>query len=185
VIRCNGKTTAGNPCKLPPIKGGRVCWKHGGSAPQVRAHAAVRAELSNWGLGDTHTDPGETLLRLVSQSAARAERYAQELESMVAESDSLRKALVSQAYTEFGPAGDFVRGLVILESQERDRLGNFCIKAIAAGLQERQVRLAERTGAMIADVMRAVLGDASLGLTVDQRAVVPMIMRKHIMAIAA
>jgi hypothetical protein len=32
----------------------------------------------SWGLGDSHVDPGEVLLRFVTQSAARAERYAQE-----------------------------------------------------------------------------------------------------------
>jgi hypothetical protein len=165
--------------------GGTVCKLHGGAAPQVMAKALVRADLAHWGLGDTHVDPGETLLRLVSQSSARAELYSKGLEEMVAGSDSLQKALISQAYTEFGPAGDYVKGLVILESQERDRLGNFCVKAIAAGLAERQVRLAERTGQMIADVMRAILSDSSLGLTVEQRAVVPTVMRRHIAAIAA
>lgn len=33
-------------------------------------------EVTKWGLGDTTVDPGETLLRLLSQSAARVERYS-------------------------------------------------------------------------------------------------------------
>jgi hypothetical protein len=49
-----------------------VCRWHGGAAGQVKAKAAVRAEVLNWGLGDSHVDPGEVLLRLVNQSAARA-----------------------------------------------------------------------------------------------------------------
>jgi hypothetical protein len=34
----------------------------------------------NWGLGVTKVDPGEVLLRLVTQSAARTEMYARLLE---------------------------------------------------------------------------------------------------------
>jgi hypothetical protein len=62
--------------KAKAIPGGTVCRWHGGAAGQVKAKAAVRAELLGWGLGDATVDPGEVLLRLVTQSAARAERYA-------------------------------------------------------------------------------------------------------------
>ena len=36
------KSTNGEPCGNPPIKGGTVCRYHGGSAPQVREAAATR-----------------------------------------------------------------------------------------------------------------------------------------------
>lgn len=170
----------GERCNAWPVKGATVCVAHGGNAPQVRAKAAVRAEVMAWGLGDAHIDPAETLLRLLSQSAARAQRYADELEEMVAESPTLRQALVAQAYGEFGPVGDFVRGLVQLEAQERDRCANFAARAIAAGLAERQVRLAERQGALIADLLRRVLDDPELGLTDTQRAAVPDVARRHL-----
>jgi hypothetical protein len=58
------------------IPGGTVCRWHGGAASQVKVKAAIRAEVMNWGLGDSYVDPGEVLLRLVTQSAAPAERYA-------------------------------------------------------------------------------------------------------------
>jgi hypothetical protein len=48
-----------------------VCRFHGGASPHVASKAAVRAEVMSWGLGDTNVDPGEVLLRLVTQSAAR------------------------------------------------------------------------------------------------------------------
>lgn len=41
---CTAKTTSGEPCKAPAIRGGRVCQAHGGQAPQVRAAAAARIE---------------------------------------------------------------------------------------------------------------------------------------------
>lgn len=183
-VKCAASTSAGNPCKMAAVRGALVCHKHGGSAPQVKAKAAVRAELMSWGLDSPTVDPGETLLKLVSQSAGRAQRYADELEQHVGESDSLREALIAQAYGEFGPVGEYVRGLATLEAQERDRCATFCAKAIAAGLAERQVRLAERQGALIADVLRAVMGDASLGLSDEQRRAMPDVIRRHLAAVA-
>lgn len=182
--KCVHGKGSGKPCKAYPVKGATVCAAHGGMAPQIRAKAAVRAELMSWGLDSPVVDPGETLLKLVSQSAARAQRYADELEEHVGESATLREALIAQAYGEFGPVGEYVRGLATLEAQERDRCATFCAKAIAAGLAERQVRLAERTGALIADVLRSVMGDASLGLTEDQRRAMPEVIRRHLAAVA-
>jgi hypothetical protein len=63
-----------------------------GKAPQVAARAAVRAELQAWGLGDTNVDPGDVLLRLVSQSAARAERYSVLLSEAYDAAERLKKA---------------------------------------------------------------------------------------------
>jgi hypothetical protein len=58
--------------------------------------------------------------------------------------------------------GEAIRGLVQLEAQERDRAAGMAAKAVAAGLATRQVELAERQGALVADVIRGVLGDLGL-----------------------
>lgn len=55
-----------------------------------------------------------------------------------------------------------VRGLAKLESEERDRCASFAAKGVAAGLAERQVRLWERQGALMAAVFRRSLDDADL-----------------------
>lgn len=171
--------------------GGTVCRVHGGSAPQVRAKAEVRAEVMRWGLGDTTVDPGEVLLRLVSQSAARADRYAAELEALVGDDEdgALRKALIAEVWipTEAGEtykAGEYVRALAKLEGEERDRCATFAAKAIAAGLAERQVRLAERQGELLAEVLRNVMADPTLGMSVDQQALLPGVIRKHLALVA-
>jgi len=78
MVRCVATTKARKPCKSWAIKGATVCRKHGGSAPQVKARAKVRAELFSWRLHDLHEDPGEILLRLVAQ-CARCRLYAAEL----------------------------------------------------------------------------------------------------------
>jgi hypothetical protein len=71
------------------VQGESDPWRNGlplagGAAQQVKAKAAVRVELIGWGLGDATVDPGEVLLRLVTQSAAGAERYAMLLEEAYA-----------------------------------------------------------------------------------------------------
>lgn len=63
-------------------------------------------------------------------------------------------------------SAEAIRGLVKLEADERDRLANFCQKAIAAGLAERVVRMAEQVGTQMLAVLRAVVGD--LDLTPEQ-----------------
>ena len=71
----------GNQCQRPGVPGTvpPVCKHHGGFAPQTLRKARVRAELMQWGLnGEMElADPGETLLRLVTQSRYRADFYAE------------------------------------------------------------------------------------------------------------
>jgi hypothetical protein len=133
-----------------------------------------------WGLHSHTADPGETLLKLVTQSAERANRYAAELEKLVAATPELRDALVGDAYGEFGKQGEYIKGLAVVEAAERDRCANFCRIAIAAGLAERQVRVAERQGALLAELLRSVLSDPSLGLTAAQQGAVPALIRQHL-----
>lgn len=187
-MRCTATTKAGNPCKASAIHGGKVCNKHGGSAPQVKAKAAVRAEVMRWSLGEATDDPGEVLLRMVTQSRMRVDGYSALIEQKVAEAQeqfgddfTLESLLVGNTYGEFGnKTGEYIRGLVQLEAQERDRLVGFAAKAIAAGLAERQVRVAERQGELLAELMRMVMADAELGLTPSQREAMPRVLRRQL-----
>jgi hypothetical protein len=152
--QCTGRRADGQRCGRWPTDGATVCQKHGAGAPQVAAKAAVRAEIERWGLGAADVDPGRTLLRLISQSAARAQRYAGELEGLAAQSPDLRSALIGDSYGEFGKIGEYARGLVRLEAEERDRLARFCGIAINAGLMERLVVADERRAAQLATMLR-------------------------------
>lgn len=143
----------------------------------------VRAELADWGLTDQTVDPGEVLLRLVSQSARRCSLYSMLLDQAYAKAgetagqdadeepgfplDPGLRALIGHKYgiTRSGdlvPVEEAIRGLVLLEGMERDRCAGFAAKAIAAGLAERQVRLAEQQAAQVVSAIRAVL--ARLGI---------------------
>ena len=92
VVQCRATSRAGKQCKNKAIPGGAVCRFHGGASPHVASKAAVRAEVMNWGLGDTAVDPGEVLLRLVTQSAARAETYARLLPEAFDAAERLKQA---------------------------------------------------------------------------------------------
>ncbi len=192
-MQCTATRVDGKRCTASAIRGGLVCRMHGGAAPQIRAKAAVRAEVLSWGLGDATDDPGETLLRLLTQSRQRAELLAAEVDRKVAagraewgEEFDLERILVGATFVAAGEdavkSGEYIRGLVQLEAQERDRCAGFAAKAIAAGLAERQVRLAERQGEMIAAVLSAVMADAALGLTAEQREAFPHVIRRQLEA---
>jgi hypothetical protein len=218
--QCVAKTRQGNRCKQKAIIGGTVCRYHGGATKKVKAKAAVRAELMNWNLTDETADPGETLLRLLTQSRARVELYSMLLQDAYEAGEKLKElyaakeivvapvnddppddgedvvspnAAIVQAQMEldrifnsggvaalvgykYGGAGkeghiyaasEAIRGLAVLEGEERDRCATFAAKAISAGLKEREVRLAERQVELFARALRAVLDD--LDLTPEQK----------------
>jgi hypothetical protein len=223
VVQCRATSRAGKQCKNKAIPGGAVCRFHGGASPHVASKAAVRAEVMNWGLGDTAVDPGEVLLRLVTQSAARAETYARLLQEAFDAAERLKQAHEEGANVEalgdenadtaetardldrifntggvaalvgntYGAAkdvgvyvtGEAIRGLADLEAKERERCANFASKAVAAGLNERMVRLAERQGELLAQVIRGVLDE--LGLSAEQKQLAPEVVRRHLAAAAS
>lgn len=184
MARCKHVKDDGERCRRSAIDGGVVCTVHGGQLPMVKAKAAVRAEVMRWGLGDTTVDASEVLLRLLTQSAARAERYAQEVERLVSQAPSLEDALIGESRVlvgnELEKVGEYVRGMAELEAQERDRCAGFAVKAIAAGLAERQVRIAEQQGVLIADLIRRVLDDPDLALTAAQRRIGRQAAARHL-----
>jgi hypothetical protein len=203
-IQCKALSKqTGQRCKRKAIPGGEVCRWHGGAAKQVRARAGVRAEVMAWGLGDSTVDPGEVLLRLVTQSAARAEMYGRLLQEAFDAAERLKEAheeganiaalgdenadtaetarrdldrifntggvaaLVGNTYGAAKDVGVYVtgeaiRGLADLEAKERERCANFATKAIAAGLAERTVRVAERQGQLMVEMVQAALREVDL-----------------------
>lgn len=181
--RCTSRKKSGEPCKGWRTPGSDKCRRHLFN-PQARAKAAVRAEVINWGFDEAVHDPAEVLLKLISISYRQVERYAEEMAELTANSETLQAALIRESYGEFGVQSEFVRGIVALYNEERDRAAGLSKSAIAAGLMRRQVELAERQGSLLADVLRAVLADPSLGLTAEQRAAAPAAIRRHLQIVS-
>lgn len=67
--------------------------------------------------------------------------------------------------------GEAIRGLQILEGQERDRLFDWCAKAEKAEISRKQIALAQQHGAQMASVFNQIL--AELDLPPEKMALVP------------
>lgn len=189
--RCEAKRKDGGTCgglALAGINPPRCRMHAGKSKQQIRVQQAVVMELSRWGLNghSTMADAGEVLLRLVTQSAARCELYGgllgrayeaaktgDSLDPLI-ESSGVA-ALIGYRYGVDREGNRFqqeeaIRGLAKLEAEERDRCANFAAKAVAAGLAERQVRMAEAQGMLMVGVIRNILDDLALTAEQQQRA---------------
>jgi hypothetical protein len=57
--------------------------------------------------------------------------------------------------------GEAIRGLADLEAKERERCANFATKAVA-GHAERTVRVAERQGQLMVEMVQAALREVDL-----------------------
>ena len=73
-------------------------------------------------------------------------------------------ALVGNTYGAAKDVGVYVTGggMADLEAKERERCANFASKAVAAGLAERTVRIAERQGQLMVDMVQAALREVDL-----------------------
>lgn len=165
--RCTAKTYASGykeRCKKAAILGGTVCQTHGGGAKQVKAAAAARLEeqraiqaQATYGL-PREVDPHTALLEEVHRTAGHVAWLV-----MVIQSYEDQDALA------FGKGTQILKGdswgstpirhaapavWLDLYARERRHLADVCKTAIACGIAERQVKLAEQHGEVIARVMK-------------------------------
>lgn len=164
--RCAGTSkTTGQRCPMWAIKGGTVCYHHGGNAPQVRAAAAQRvatrsiqrsaeAVLAHEGI-EAIDDPLDELGKLASSSKALTEALGarvnalQDLEHFDAKNSPAIKAEV-QMY-----------------ERAMDRTHRLLDSLVKHGYAERQIRIQESEAMLVAGVLRRVI--AGLGLSAEQQ----------------
>ncbi|PZR55252.1 hypothetical protein DNL40_02455 [Xylanimonas oleitrophica] len=190
------------PCTKYPIRGGTHCDTHGGRAPQVKAAAARRAEAARlekaaadllveaYGDDVPKVDPTEAILRAVSWK--HAEVLA--LRRMVADLEERERVWGVtkdvQGGKDSGTTFEAKTNIWWAKLGEAERaLVDFAAKAIAAGVEERKVRLAEQQGDLVSIALRRIL-DGLLealvvaGLTPAMRAVwdeqVPVIVPREL-----
>jgi hypothetical protein len=176
--RCSARKTDGTACNAWPIHGSHVCRVHGGSSGRVRAAAGqrilagkVHAAAVTLGL-EIDIDPAAALLGEVHRSAGICRWLEQRIGEMdpdslawsVASQITGRQALGAVNTTEMRAA---IHPLATLYAQERAHLLRACQVSLAAGIQERQIQLAEQLGGHVANCLEAVLDD--LGLSDAQR----------------
>lgn len=185
--RCTARAkSTGERCKRAAAVGSKVCVKHGGGAPQVRAAAErrladerARAAAVTLGL-PREIDPYEALLEEVHRAAG----VVGWLGIQVAELERLDVTALS-VVTNKGDlvTVDGVNAWVRLYGEERDRLVRASRAAIDAGVSERLVRLEEAKGRMMAEVLARVFDDAELGLTEPQRHAARLVAARHLRAL--
>lgn len=194
---CGAKTRAGTPCLAAPCKGSKRCRMHGGAAPQVKAKAAeriaegkARKALETYGQ-KVDVDPITALLDEVCWTAGHVawlrERVREiEVEALVwGKTEQVVKGATEFEGTDTTEAAAPNIWLTLYQ-KERAHLVAVCKAAISAGIEERRVRLAERQGDLIVQVLQKIFGD--LNLTPEQLALVPQVVParlREMMALAA
>lgn len=167
--KCNGKKLGGNGlCRQPEgwgvigVTTGR-CKRHGGATKNHRKAAekkAAKMAVETYGL-PREVEPHDALMEEIHRTAGHVAWL------------ELRVRIIEEAELKDN------RFLLSMYDQERRHLVDVCRTAIGAGIAERQVRIAEQTGALIAKVITGVLED----LGVADRPEVPAIVRRRLMAI--
>jgi hypothetical protein len=169
-----------------PRSGVAVCPRHGGAAPQVLAAAVRRQEqaaaiaaVTTYGL-PREVAPDVALLEEVHRTAGHVAWLADVVGRL--EREEVTWGLAEETDV---PAGDSGGGGVLtkhkagvniwvkLYQEERRHLASVCRDALAAGIAERQVRLAEQQGALLAGAVNRIL--EGLGLSKEQWERVPQV----------
>jgi hypothetical protein len=166
---CGARKKNGDTCRLfagqgtPHLGIGR-CKHHGGMTPNHMKNAAkVESQRRMVQLGGSvEMAPHEALLAMLHLSSGHVVWLRNEI--------SAQKTV-----------GDFeARVIYQMYSEERDRVARIAKACLDAGVAERQVRLAEEFGQMLADVLRAVFEDKDLAMTREQRALMPAVLQRYL-----
>lgn len=146
-----------------------ACKLHGGCTPNHEKAAArawaerLRAELDR----PTVVDANDALLGELYRTHA----FVGWMQRGFAETEGVDESAAMERWYE--PL-----------TRERRHLLDVAKAAIALGLAEREVRMAEQHGQLLAAVIRAVLADPELGLSRDQHDRAPVVVRRHLSAVA-
>lgn len=191
--KCSGRRSNGERCTKWPMKGQAVCRNHGGASPQAKAAAERRLQsadaeraVATFGL-PREIDPRDALLEEIYRTAGAVDWLHQQVIRLEADQVTWGKSEeVDKQAGEF-PGLDVTHKAAVnvwveLWQKERKHLVDVSKAAIAAGLEERKVRLAEQQGAMLASVIKNILGD--LDLSPEQQSLVAEVVPRHLRAVA-
>ena len=177
-----------------PRRGAKVCKRHGGHAPQVKAAAQRRRQQTSayrsmvtFGL-PREVPPYVALLEEVHRTAGHVAWLAEKVAELDDTDLVWGVAEETEKHASEFTGTDTTRKAaphmwLVLYQQERKHLADVCKAALAAGVAERQVRLAEQQGQMLAGVIRRVLD--ALDLSVEQQAKVAEVVPRELRLAAA
>ncbi len=179
--KCNALKKDRKLCKLPAGSGtvhtgSGPCKLHGGNLPTVSMHHSVKQlseALTVQGGALLEIDPAEALLQEVWRCAGRVS-WLQDRIHHLADNEIVVDTMQGKQPAVW----------VRWEQIERAALVQACRACIAAGLAERQVKIAEEQGRLVAEAFRQLLNDPELNLTPAQRAIAPGAVRRALTAVA-
>lgn len=188
------KRRPGDRCHASAIRGTDACKTHGGQRREVLK--AKGEALSAWHAvpGRVDVSPAEAVMAMLQMSWARVHLYAGLLKRQLEDADPGSPGGVGQGEGLIGhtrsaspsvgvyESGEAIRGLALLEAQERDRCVRFAKTAADMGVADREIRLAEAQGALLAGAISRILD--ALELTPGQRAKIPEIVPGVLLDIA-
>jgi hypothetical protein len=161
------------------------CKLHGGASPGGKKHAqrqAAEHAVATYGL-PRDIDPADALLEEVHRTAGA-------IDFLTAQIRELDPDALVWGWTEFknktggddeGVTDTQAAGINVwleLYHRERRHFVDVCKAALAAGVEERRVKLAEQQGELAGQALRAIL--TGLSLTASQRKKVPGLVREHL-----
>ncbi|MFI7468188.1 hypothetical protein [Nonomuraea sp. NPDC049646] len=188
-------------CHALAIRGTNACKTHGGQRREVLK--AKGAALSVWRAvpGRQDVTPSEAVMGMLQLSWARAGFYASLLQRQVEDAQEEGGGRGLGDDPELGPgaglightrsaspsvgvyvSGEAARGLTKLEADERDRTVRYAKVAHDMGIADREIRLAEAQGALIAGAISRILD--ALELSPSQQARVSTVVPRELLAIA-
>ena len=185
--------STGRRCRSNPIKGGTVCIKHGGAAPQVRAKANRRLQEAEAALavqtlgGRRDITPTEALLDEVQWTAGHVAWLRSKVQELDSEGGSEltwgtvkeKRDFDKHETTEAAQPSIWY----VLYHREREHLVRVCAAALRAGVEERRVQLAEHQGSLLASAITRILD--ALHLTPTQAELVPTVVPQILRQIGA
>lgn len=183
--RCTAKAkSTGVQCARYAIEGASTCRVHGSGSRKAKAAAARRVEeakaareaekaVTTLGLS-RDVSPSEALLEEVRWTAGHVDWLRDRVREVERDELVWGKTKVKDGFGPMGPSAETTEGATPsvwydLYEKERKHLVTVCTAALRAGVEERQVRLAEAQGAQVAEVIRAILDDLSLTLEQQQK----------------
>ncbi len=163
---CTGTNNRGEPCGRSPIKGGTVCYTHGGAAKQVKAAASERlavAAAEKVLAGMLHNPNAVP----VTDPVGELQRLTGVLRDAFAEAGSRMNALTGVGSLD-AKGTEQLRAQVVLWERLLGHFRAALVDMARLGIEERFVALEERRGDALAAELRGLL--IGLGLGADVRA---------------
>jgi hypothetical protein len=193
--RCKATSSqSGERCRKRPIVGGEVCYTHGGATRQAKAKAAERVvemavarEIGGLGWGPV-TDPVGAYADNAGEVLAFKDRLRERVEQL--DDWTMRIAAFGAGDEDGGQLmamGEQVRAYVAAYERSLDRAERTLARMISLGFDAQALRLREEeiyraAGMRLIEPVMAILKD--LGLTLEQEALAPAAIQKHLRAAA-